>query len=101
MFKSVTCKLGNMKKDQRWVIYPPGEDKNLVMIQCDKRIAQVNLTTGKAILSDGKNGHNGFVKLSKFLGAMDVDVPADVLKQLQDNPVPSGPVILLETFSSK
>lgn len=82
--KSVDCKLGNMRKVANWVLYPQKADKlDEVIIQCDKRIAQVNLTTGKAMLSSGKGGHNGFMHLSPVLGAVEVDVPADVLQTLK------------------
>lgn len=84
MFKSVTCKLGNMRKAVDWVLYPQkAESLNKVIIQCDKRIAEVNLDTGKAMLSTGKGGHNGFMHLSPSLGAVEVDVPADTVAELK------------------
>lgn len=83
-FKNIVCKLGNMRKEADWTLYPQKADKlDEVIIQCDKRIASVNLTTGKAMLSSGKGGHNGFMHLSPALGAVEVDVPADVLQTLK------------------
>ncbi len=85
MFQNVTGKMGNMRKAQSWVIYPlkEGEDGNERLIQCDKRIAKVNLETGKAILSSGKGGHQGFAQLSAFLGAVEVDCPQDLIDQIK------------------
>ena len=58
MFPTVTCKLGNMRKVQDWVIYPCGTNPETVTIQCDSRIAQLNLITGKMMLSSGKGLQN-------------------------------------------
>lgn len=94
--RSVMGKLGTMRKAADWTIYPVKADApNKRIIQCDKRIAEVNLETGKAMLSDGKGGHQGFIKLSPALGAVEVDVPADMLEALKGKPVESGPVRIM------
>jgi hypothetical protein len=83
-FKNVSGKLGNMRKSVSWVLYPQKADKpHLVIIQSDKRIAEVNLDTAKAMLSDGNGGHPGFMKLSPALGAKQVEVPADLLAAIK------------------
>lgn len=83
-FKNITCKLGNMRKEADWTLYPQQTDKpNEVMIQCDKRIANISLDTGKAMLSDGKGGHQGFAKLMPLLGAKEVVVPDEIIAQLR------------------
>jgi len=81
-FKTVTGKLGNMRKAQEWVLYPQ-TDPGRVVIQCDRRIASVDLATGMAVLSSGKGGHQGFVALSPLLGATVVEVPAGVMDALR------------------
>lgn len=82
-FKNIVCKLGNMRKPGDWVLYPQrAESLNKVIIQCDKRIAEVDLSTGKAMLSSGK-GHQGFAMLLPFMGATEIDVPADVIAELK------------------
>lgn len=65
-FVKIVCKLGNMRKEAGWVVYPIKEP-HIRLIQCDKRIAEINLATGKGILSSGKGGHNGFMHLNKVL----------------------------------
>lgn len=82
--KSITGKLGNMRKAVEWVLYPQkADDLERVVIQCDKRIAQVNMTTGLAVLSTGKGGHNGFMHLSPALGATSVVVPPEMVAELK------------------
>lgn len=82
-FQNLTIKLGNMKRAQEFTVCPVSNvAPHLVTIQSDKRIARIDLETGKAVLSDGKGGHQGFAKLMPFLGAKEVDVPADVLEEV-------------------
>jgi len=82
--KNVTGKLGNMRKAVEWVLYPQTADEpHIVIIQSERRIAQVNLTTGLAVLSTGKGGHNGFMHLSPALGATSVNVPPEMLAELK------------------
>lgn len=83
-------KMGNMKKDVEWVVCPNSKP-GFVMIQSEKRIAVVNLTTGKAILSNGK-GHPGFLCLNAALGAVEVDCPKEILDKLKETKVDSGPI---------
>ena len=82
MFLKFNAKLGNMKKSVEWVICPRPESRE-VIVQCNKRIAKINLDTGMAVLSSGKGGHNGFVHLSPMLGATECVVPQDVLEQVE------------------
>jgi len=102
MFQNVTGKMGNMRKAQEWVIYPlmPNGNPNERTIQCDKRIAKVNLETGKVILSTGKNGHNGFAHLSPMLGAVEVDCPQDLIDQIKEFTPQVGPVSLMDHYIS-
>lgn len=83
-FKNFTAKLGNMRKAVEFVICPVSNaSPNEVYIQSDKRIAKVDLTTGKGILSNGKGGHNGFMHLSPVLGAVEIVFPAEVLAEIK------------------
>jgi hypothetical protein len=99
MFKAkrFEAKLGNMRKPQNFIVCPVSTDEeNIRTIQSDKRIARVNLETGKVILSDGKGGHQGFHKLMEFAGAKEYDAPQEVLDFLTEEtePSPAGPVAL-------
>ena len=84
MFHHVECKLGNMRKVQSWTVYPANADTTDVTIQCENRIAKVNLATGATVLSSGKHGHQGHVMLSKAMGSIETTCPADVLTSLRE-----------------
>lgn len=93
MFYDVTTKLGNMKKPQVFTLCPlSSPESRQVTIQSAKRIAQINLDTKKVVLSDGKGGHQGFMKLSPLLGSIELDCPAELIAQIEALPVQSGPI---------
>jgi hypothetical protein len=95
--KTLIFKLGNMRKAQDWVIYPKDVNKpDELIIQSDNRIAKVNLTTKKALLSDSKGGHQGFIKLNEGLGAKEVDVSEEIIALLteQGKKITTGSVTL-------
>ena len=74
MFQSVFGKMGPMRKSVRWTVCPTvGSHPTERIIQSANRIANVDLATGMAVLSDGKGGHQGFMKLQPFAGAKVVD----------------------------
>jgi len=89
MFKEINAKLGNMRKAADWTIYPHNDNGNIV-IQSDTRICKFDPTTGKGVLS--RNVPNGayFHHLNKFLGAIDVVVPREVIDACIDNQPKSG-----------
>ncbi len=96
----IVARLGNMRKVAEWTVCPrasgAGADDPII-IQSDKRIARVDLATGKMTLSSGKGGHNGFAHLSPMMGAVTIDAPADLLDAMRNlSPtLPSGPVRLV------
>jgi hypothetical protein len=75
-------KLGTMKKPTDWC-FSPNDYGDEVLIQSDKRIAKINLVTGKGLLSDGKGGHPGSHKLHPALGAVEIIVSAADLERLK------------------
>lgn len=94
--RQVFGKLGNMRKPVEWTVYPSRKQgERVVIIQSDKRIAAVNLDTGDTVLSDGKGGHPGFLKLSTLLGATKCMCPSELMEQLQQLPEQVGPVRVL------
>ena len=79
----VDAKLGGMRKAQNFIVCPvSNQDEHLIIIQSDKRIARINMDTKKAMLSDGKGGHQGFAKLNPFCGAKEVDAPQELIDEL-------------------
>jgi len=99
-FRNVTAKLGTMRKADEFVICEGGtSDQVKITLQSDKRIARVNLETGKVIVSDGKGGHPGFHKLSPIAGAKEYDCPPELLDELKklvaDKPIAEGPITIM------
>jgi hypothetical protein len=84
----IVCKLGNMRKEQDWVIYPIDSNKpNLRTIQCDNRIARIDLETGNGYLSSPRN-YPGFHTLSPQLGATLIKVSPEIINKLKNEQVP-------------
>jgi len=77
----ITCKLGTMRKAVEWSVYPPDrtDDKNCLMIQCERRIAYIYIKEKKVLLSDGKGGHPAGWKLLPSQGAKLFDCPQEVI----------------------
>jgi hypothetical protein len=73
--KTITAKLGSMRKAVEWVVYPPRED-GLILIQCDKRICLFDPQTGEGRLS-GSHNYPTVLTLN-MTGSQAVIVPADV-----------------------
>lgn len=95
-FQSVIGKFPGMRKDVDWTVCPRSSAADReVIIQSEKRIAKVNLDSGKAIVSTGKGGHNGFMHLNPILGAKEVDCPQNILDQLKGMEIPAGAVRVL------
>jgi len=82
----VTAKLGNMRKEARFIVYPRptnvGDDYKDITIQSDKRICRFNPETRKGLLSSGKGGHPGFHTLHPALGAMEVEIPQTLIDEI-------------------
>lgn len=84
MSKHITTKFGNMRKEQEFIVYPY-DGGDCVLIQSDKRIANVNLKTGRTVLSAQRQGGAYGVHLSPQLGAILTDFPSDKLIELQEH----------------
>lgn len=75
----ITAKLGNMRKEQVFVVYPPQKDGRIV-IQSDSRIAMFhNDGSGKCLLSKHRSGGAYFLHLSPACGATVSPIPQDVI----------------------
>lgn len=93
--KSVHWKLGNMRKADDWTIYPrPNANDPEVTIQCDKRIARVNLDTKQGILSTGKGGHQGFAALSPMFNPIPITLTDEQVAELREKTVVASVVRL-------
>ena len=80
MFKTFTAKIGNMRKPQRFVVYPRKSPTDEYIFQSDKCIGSYNPVT-KA----GKFNNKGcyFHHLNTMLGAKNVEWDASFIKVLE------------------
>ena len=76
--KRFMAKLGNMKKEADWIVYPSSEDATTLTIQSDHRICQFDKKTGKGMLSKHKT-YSQFADLVGFLGATPIVVPPEII----------------------
>ena len=82
--KRLDLKLGSMRKAQDFIVYPASRDEgSKVLIQSDKRIAQIDIETGEGMLSDGRASHPGFIELMKIRGAKPIKVDAEVIEAIK------------------
>ena len=79
-FSSIVLKVGNMRNEQSFTIYPySGGDT--IFLQSDKRIIRLNLKTGKGIINP-KNEQNGAYGHHLYNG-IGCEVPNESLVSLQ------------------
>jgi len=97
--KQVTnWKLGSMRKEVDWVVYPKthndpkSSDESgdpTLFVQSDKRAVSINLRTKMGWLSDGKS-HPDFMSTASFFGAKEIDIPQAFIDQCLDAQPKSG-----------
>lgn len=54
--KGINLKFGNMRKEQRFVIYPVKKGDETLLLQSDKTIIQLNTKTGESIYNSRSGG---------------------------------------------
>ena len=77
---SIKCKLGNMRKEADWTVYPQMGDGSFIQIQSDHRICRFDVLTGKGMLSKHKANYACNIDLMPSLGATEVVVPQSVIE---------------------
>ena len=79
--KNISLKVGNMKKEQEFTLYPyKGGDT--IYLQSDKRFIIANLRTGAGRMNAKGCDYPNSIKLS--LNPLDIQLPADTITELQD-----------------
>lgn len=82
-FVSMEVKMPGMRKAADWTVYPYNGGDTIVL-QSSTRIMEVNLRTGKTILSKAFSSGAYFHHLNSFAGATEVLFPAQNLIELQE-----------------
>ena len=77
MQRLIKAKLGNMRKEQEFIVYPKS-DKDNIIVQSDKSIGAFNIATGEGVLNT-KGSY--FPHLNAMLGAKPFTFPQDFVLQ--------------------
>lgn len=80
--KTITAKLGTMRKPVEWIVYPRAVTSTKVTIQSDTRIASFDPVTGLGMLS--RAGRSYFIDLLPMRGATEIAVPAGIIEMILD-----------------
>jgi len=87
--KKITAKLGKMRKEKDWVVYPFTEDEKTVRIQSDTFIASIDLSTGKGILAGPHSG--GAYNHHLLIGTrQEIQITPELLQEIKDANPKSG-----------
>jgi hypothetical protein len=74
-------KFEGMRKEQSFIIYPCAITDNTVLLQSDKRIIRIELSTGKAILSKGGRPYG--VDLHPARGAVLIELDSQTILKIK------------------
>lgn len=78
--KYITLKVGNMKKEQSFILYPySGGD--IIYLQSDKRFIKANLRTGAGHINAKGCDYANSIKLA--LNPLAIQLPAQAITELQ------------------
>jgi len=78
--KYITLKVGNMKKEQSFILYPyKGGDT--IYLQSDKRWITANLRTGEGKINAKNCEYANQMKM--LMNPLDIQLPAEALTELQ------------------
>lgn len=80
-FTSFDLKLGNMKKAQNFVLYPY-DGGDYILLQSDKRIARINIRTGKGLINAAGCNYPTMIRLQ--LNPISCELPEDVKTAIQE-----------------
>lgn len=95
--KTIKAKLGKMRKEVSWVVYPISEGDTHAFIQSDKRCALIDLASGKGTLS---GSHNYPIRVTLNMpGTELIAVSADVLASIKDS-APKSKQMLLSSMTT-
>jgi len=82
----VKGKLGSMRKTVDWTVYPQGDDKDIVIVQSNRRICRFSIKSQKGVLSASHN-YPCFATL-QMRGAKAIHIPQEFIDQVMDDKVP-------------
>lgn len=78
--KHITLKVGNMKKEQAFILYPY-DGGDTILLQSDKRFIRANLRTGAGHINAKGCDYANSIKLA--MNPLAIQLPAEALTELQ------------------
>lgn len=85
-FKTVTAKIGNMRKPQEFVVYPSQGD-DFLRVQSDTCFAKIDPKTGAAVFA---NVPGGATSIHLTIKGKPIQVPMETVKEFQDAQAQKG-----------
>lgn len=89
----ISLKLGNMRKPQDFTIYPINTGDTRFNLQSDHRCVQVDMETGKGMLSKQVPNYPTFYHCAAQFGGMAVQLTPDELQELKLTAIGKGETI--------
>jgi hypothetical protein len=85
-------KLPGMRKPDNFIVYPCSEDGTSV-VQGSRSILKVNPESTRAIANIKGSNSKYFLQLTKFMGAVDMDLPQEFVNLVREFAPASGDLI--------
>ena len=80
MAKHFTFKVANMRKEQRFILYPYNGGET-IFLQSDKRMIQLSLKTGNGLINRTNKNYANTISIAQ--DPVRVELPNDVLVEIQ------------------
>lgn len=86
------AKLGKMRKEQEFSVYPATEDGQII-VQSDKAIGQFDPATGLGVLNSKGSNSKYFAHLTEFMGAEPYQFPLEFVEACKATQPKKGDMI--------
>lgn len=86
--KTITLKLGNMRKPQEFVVYPYKNGQEKVSIQSDGRWATIEVATGKGLINSKNVNYPN--SMSLMFNPIEITVDQETMNKIFDCQPKSG-----------
>jgi hypothetical protein len=79
--KRIKAKLGNMRKEEEFIVYPQSAEKDVLRLQSDHRCLIVRVSDGRALLSKYVANYPNFMHCNPMSGGTVVTVSQEVIAE--------------------
>jgi hypothetical protein len=82
-FKSVKLKVGSMRKEQNFAIYPNGTSDKYILLQSDKRMAVLIKDTGRFFITSKNYNYPNSAHLN--VDRIEIDLSNEIKEEIRRN----------------